>query len=246
MIKKFIFILSILALVVCCFAVTVSASEYFDCYYNNYDAEYSGYFELGTNSGDSYQEFTSSVEEEFGLFSVSGPKGAFIIGFINIEWWHTYFSSQNVTNDAVTFEDAVENLSEMGAIAEGLTIYSILISNTPQLHELYLNYVEELNTPTYEDGVEAGVSAYKNSYEYEEVIKAAKDEGKAQGVIDYMNSYEFAEALELEYERGKTEAESEEQKTASDILAVGLGVGFLAFIVIVAYSTFGKKKRRRR
>ena len=98
--KKIVLILSIMAIAICIFALTVSASNYIDLS----NMEFSAYSYIA--SFDNYSDATSNVEEVFGVFFAdegsSSQDSMRKVGFVNIEWWHSYLTTNNVS-DFMTF-----------------------------------------------------------------------------------------------------------------------------------------------
>ena len=143
--RKFILIFSMLTLVACLFSISVFATNCFDESIEFEDG-------LGFTRVTS---FDTSANVEYGVVSFYSLSNTYC-GFINIEWWHSFFSQYEVT-DAYSLGQAInEGHYEDGILSED--IYSVFNDSAicDSAYKVYNNYLTDLNTPTYEDGLKEG------------------------------------------------------------------------------------------
>ena len=216
--KKFILIFSMVALVVCLFALSISASTYFygldsvdgfpvdDAYVNSWTAN--NMFE---------GEVRSEVDYFFGFGTLylgnNGPsEGVYVFYVSNIDDLHEYL----VSKDIDTFED-FSNLpnimyddglipffeEEDGTIIPvGDFINGYFENDKENLWNAYQSYLEEISAPTYEQGKTDGVTEYKTSNEYYGELNKQYVQGKTEGVEAYKNSSEYKNAMNAKYSTG--------------------------------------------
>jgi len=269
--KKFILIFSMLALVACLFALSVSASNYIDFSEADLNSNASVSFNVYLNTDYIDDDFTSTSEETFGLISYSDSNNVSIFGFYNIEFWHSYLTEQNVKSSS-DFATAVYHLIEIGAVCDGDS--GIGYEGQSFSEDFYLAYQKYvalynlLNAPTYEqgktDGVTEyktsneyyaelnkqyaqgkteGVTAYKSSSEYTNAMNAKYATGLADGEANYIESDEYEEALQAEYDKGLSEAQVD--KLGTTLLSI-VGSTLLGVAVVWLINRFSSKRKRRR
>lgn len=226
--KKIVLILSIVALMVVVFALSVSASNYVDLDdFSKYSPDvgesfylYTSVFDRDMQSGQEL-EFNSTAGE-FGFFYISGIDSLF--GFINIEKWHELLSKE-VIDSPSDFKNVVLSWQDglILPMPDNVSGYSFFFSQFDAYHEkayaLYQQYVAELNEPTYEDGLAEGVAEYIESDEYKNALLAERAAGKLEGIDTYKKSDPYIKSLNAEYTRGLEDGEanfvkSEEYATA--------------------------------
>lgn len=184
--KKLILILSMVALLSCMLVLSVSAS--------NYGFDFDGLQNLSNlNSKEQiYIYFNKGHNENC---NVSGPSN-FGIGiynstlfYVNIEFWHQLFTDYGVI-DFGSFCFCIDGLIADGVICDGLNGCSCsvgysLINYADVYYDIYVNYLNEPEVKTYEDGItegkELGVSEYVSSEEYTNALNNKYTEGKQAG-----------------------------------------------------------------
>lgn len=240
--KKIVLILSIMAIAICIFALSVSASDYGD-YTNFILSDHDGFSSYVFLNND--QEFSSSIDDVFGLGRLETSSGDVAYVFKNIEFWHSLFQNNNVIESSDLL-DVCQYLVDIGAIGCGTDKMDYeLISYYNEYFVCYQKYLKEFYSPTYEDGLADGAAEYKKSYEYLSSLDVARTEGRSEGKMDFVKSKEYANALSIEYDKGYTDGLNEDGYEATDIIGSVLGVGFLGALAIVCLMLFSKKKRRR-
>ena len=228
--KKLLIILSIMALSMCLFAVSISASNYIVFPSEDVDMEqisptgsnWTVRYIINTYNGSDGYDFDSSIDETFGFVEFSATEISTFYGFINIEWWHEYLTERNVKS-VDDFCSSIENLVETGAVnntGDSVGYYGQNLAN--ELYSLYQSYVAELNDKTYEQGVEDGIA-----------------EGKIQGVAEYKESAEFKDAMADSFTEGmKFFKETQEYKNALNLkYQTGLADGKSNYIESDEYAT---------
>ena len=203
--KKIILILSIVAVVTCLFAMSVSASNYVD--FDSVDLinmDCSPMLQVYSSKKCDYCGFVSSHDEEFGLVYISAD-GSYSCGFLNIEFWHSLLTEHGV--DSVDeFGELSYELVDDERICECSSGLSYQIgSECLSYFIVYEKYLAELNAPTYEEGKIDGVTEYKTSNEYTNTLNEKYVEGKADGMLEYKASSEYFNELNQKYTEGKTE-----------------------------------------
>lgn len=235
--------LSMMALLVCVFAVSVSAGDFFGFDdLSNYDASSSENIVFVTstkilNPADyTYSDFDSSAGR-FGIVYITGPYKT--VGFININKWHELLTKDNnVVENSSEFDELVSSWADGSILPLDDSWFNTEVSSyRDELFELYQKYIAEISAPTYEDGKTDGVTEYKASEEYENTISEAE-----QNAIDgYKSSTEYNAVLQGEYNRGKDEAveaykSSTAYKNALDIkYSTGLADGKANYIESAEY-----------
>ena len=252
--KKLILMLSIMAIAVCMFALTVSASNYIDLSQIDFNFAPATQFDFFYNNYGVDSDFESSEDDTFGVFYFESSNGCYAYGFINIEWWHSYLSSNNVQS-ANDFNQLVFKMVDDGLIydtndASGI-VYQ-LASNSNYYYEVYQSYVAELNAKTYEEGLiegkAEGIEYFKTSTEYETTLNNKYVLGQKEGVANYLKSDDYTNALDAEYDAGYNQGVSDTESTSS---SSGTGALFsvLAIVLVVLagfyiYKSVSRKRRR--
>lgn len=222
--KKFILIFSMLALVACLFALSVSASNYsygFDVPEDTYIYSISGTGFVGTNSANDSEGTVEGFDFLFGFsqcsieFTNGETKYAFII--YNIEAFHEFVVSHNIDskeeflclNDILVQEKLIPYEEDGDEILPSNSMfYYAWQSSNQYLFDVYNTYVSELNTPTYEQGKTDGVTEYKTSNEYYAELNKQYAQGKTEGVTAYKSSSEYTNAMNAKYATGLADGEA--------------------------------------
>ncbi len=238
--KKILLTLTIISLIVVVFALSVSASDYFDydamnfcngmISYEYYDNHYNG--------------FDSSVNDTFGVFKLACSECVmYSYGFVNIEWWHSYFTEQNVSNYDDYFA-ALSNLFEIGAIESGSGIEYACLSDAEFFYNTYEKYVAELNALSYDDGVSDGTElGYISGYSQGEA--AGLKAGYEEGFADYKLSTEYLLKLEQKYNEGYYDREAE-SFVSIDYSFITMAVPLLCVLgaVVIILAVVKRSKKR--
>lgn len=155
--KKIMIVISLAVMLICLFAISISASNYIDFSNCNIEDNMSCSFNLYLNTDYNGDDFTSSSDETFGLIGFICDCDEPIYGFYNIEWWHSYLSQFDIDNSD-DFANAVVHMAEIGLIcASDDGIFYQGPSNSSFYYPVYQSYVAELEAPTYEDGYNQGL-----------------------------------------------------------------------------------------
>lgn len=261
--KKIILILSMCALLVCLFVISASASS-FSIYTDTEFTILSSDFQLNSVNFcyDSVNDFW------LGQVLAYSTTSEYISGIIVIN----PFSFKSYLNSFNTLEDLHTYANDNYESSTSLTGY--LASLTEDQFNYYRNYTEitqEDLTVQYNQGKTDGVTEYKESEEYSNVLSTQYNQGKtdgvaefkdskayetvlaversigaSEGVANYLDSTEYADTLQAEYDKGYDDAESEK---ASNMLGTALGsIGIVVFVLLGVWLwlTLSKKKKRRR
>lgn len=218
--KKIILMLSMMALLVCVFAVSVSAST-FSYGFDSIIGEISNISMSGNyvyNNVSSNYAFIDDIECIFGYQKLdvdlkSGRINSILI--FNVEGLHQFVVEHNITSieEFETLDDIFveEKLVPFDSDSSGNLIPASQLVNCWYLDyeivwEAYQSYVAEISVPTYEDGKADGVTEYKASTEYNAVLEGeynrGMEEGLADGKTNYLASDEYKASLQLENDKG--------------------------------------------
>ena len=181
--KKLILILSMVALLSCVFVVSVSASNYgFD--FDNLQNSFGGVYNVYLNK-DHNDNCNISSPSNFGVGYIDG-----YYFYINIEFWHQLFSDYGVS-DFESFCMCLESLFANGVLCNRYEtgcrseLGFLVFNYCESFYDIYVNYLNEPETKTYEDGFaegkELGVSEYVSSEEYTNALNNKYTEGKQAG-----------------------------------------------------------------
>lgn len=210
--KKIILVLSIMAIAICVFALSVSAEK---TYFSEND--YLDFTRiLYTSSTDGFCHMDVTVEET----SVNGTNIGFIfqygefqknvvVGFINADFWHVIFSNYGVSGSS-DLESAFDYAVNSGLIINEVTyVYEILLLYSDSIYTTYVNYLASINASTYDEGYEDG---------YSEGLNAGYNSGYSQGTTagynggyvagnEYGYTNGFYAGGDIGYESGITQGE---------------------------------------
>ena len=252
--KKIILILSIMAIAICVFALAVSASDYYvemnGSFSSSHSSSVSGnYYNVHCYVSDTEDYFESTLGYDFGIVEIYLYDSEIRnILLVNIENWHRFFTEKNITtleefNDYIPI--AVEKNEfpneSLCSFIPYLELYDEHIWNG------YCAYVEEINQPTYEDGLAEGAAEYKKSYEYLSSLDLARTEGRSEGKMEFVKSKEYANALSNEYDRGLQDGLNENSgMEITDIVGMLLSLAMFLIPVFVLWRIFGKRKKNRK
>ena len=263
--KKIVLILSIMAIAICIFALTISASNYLDI--SEFDVDIDNYYSItflmNVDMDCTCEGF--SPTEVFGLVEFYIGDG-YIYGFVNVEFWHLLFQNLNIKTEEDFNSILLPYLIENSYLCNCSSLYSTLLygSSLAEVLKTYENYVRELNRPTYEDGhrdgyneghkfgydigygagLIEGETEFKESVEYQNSLDIARTEGRSEGKMEFVNSKEYANALSIEYDKGFQDGINDDSVETSDVIGMALGVGLIAALAIICIMAFSKKKRR--
>ena len=240
-----------MAIAICVFALAVSASHYYvemdgSLSSSHGDSIAGVYYSVNCQLLGTEDYFESTLGYNFGIveiFYYSADMTNFLL--VNIENWHRFFTEKNIT----TFEEfndyipiAIEKNEFPPYTQYEFTSY--LDSHSEDIWNGYCAYVEEINQPTYEDGLAEGAAEYKKSYEYLSSLDVARTEGRSEGKMEFVKSKEYANALSIEYDKGFQDGINDDSVEPSDVIGMALGVGMIAALAIICIMAFSKKKRR--
>ena len=218
--KKFILIFSMVALVVCLFAISVSATNYLytpntelsdlpSSFYVSSsvvftDSLYSNGIDKNFERLFGYQKFyfeladSSYSDDSIIVFDIDNLH-EFLLDF-NIDTLEEFesFDSLLLENYLIPYD-----FDEHGNLIAPDSFFAFnWYADYELVWNAYQSYVAEITAPTYEDGKIEGVTEFKASEEYENTINEAE-----QNAIDgFKSSVEYNAMLQGEYNRGKDEA----------------------------------------
>lgn len=269
--KKIVLILSIMAISICVFALSVFAEEF------NINNDYLDLsrVELGYRY-DSNISLNVTVEntdnnnlgEYVGFIS---KQNAEVVGIINVNFWHGLFTSYGGINSPDDLELAFMWGYENGYFENEMGyLYEYFCSSYDSVYETYVNYLESINEPTYDDGYNdgydkgvtefkesveyqtsldnariEGATEFKESVEYQNSLDIARTEGRSEGKMEFVKSKEYANALSIEYDKGFQDGINDDSVEPSDVIGMALGVGMIVVLAIICIMAFNKKKRKR-
>ena len=246
--KKIVLILSLLALMVCLLAVSVSASTYLDFSGVELDPDVYCYINVYGNVEDG---FTSNIEEYFGIVKYSDNQDNNAYGFVNIEWWHSYLKDKNIV-DANEFSNLILSMAEEGMIpnTDSNDIGYYACFDADRYFSVYQKYVASLKT--YDEGVEDG-KVLGAELGYDSGYSAGETDGYKTGYnagkIAYKNSNEFDVEIQSSYndgyDDGYEEAISEAGNVVSVIVPVVIIVGLIGIAAMIANAMHRKNRRKR-
>lgn len=207
--KKLVLFISLVAIMVCMLALSASASTWLPIDESNYlksedniEVGYELIYISNYYIGDG-DEFTKSTLDEFVGF-VYDLNGDSIVGYINIEWWHSFFESQNVV-------DAESMLSAL-ALGVNLGYFDDLFYILPELYtdlfySSYKSYVDCLQSGEYKDG-------------YTEGYTAGYDIGYDEGLDDYTSTDKYINAIQAQYDKGLEDGSKNDAKGSMDLMSI--------------------------
>ena len=250
--RKLIIFLTLLALSVCMLVMSVSASTWLpdDSFFVTADVTSGLNLTYITNDyNPNNEDFKSTLEETVGIVYHSSLDS--LAGYINIEWWHEYFSSKNV-NDKQSMIDAVFDGEDLGYWTSDFSFgFWFDDELSVALYNSYIAYVNKLNESGYEagqasgyaEGFRVGSEGFLNSKECQDLLEAKEKEGALRGVANYKASEEHASELRGEYDKGFNAGQNKEP---ANIVGVVSFIATLCTIAGFVLILFRNKKTRRK
>lgn len=228
--KKLILMLSIMAIAVCMFSLTVSATN---AVYLSGDYLSGSLFDLSEGNSD----------YNFRFLGENTASDDFILVLYNVE----EFLSFAGTKTAQEIKDYFSSLyNELGS-----SIYNNYSNISLEAYEYFLNYSvvsEDDLTQQYNNGFSEGIEYFKTSTEYETTLNNKYVLGQKEGVANYLKSDDYTNALDAEYDAGYNQGVSDTESTSS---SSGTGALFsvLAIVLVVLagfyiYKSVSRKRRR--
>ena len=272
--KKIVLILSIMAIAICVFALSVSAevahfteNDYLDFSRIVYTASYNGSCHMDVSVEAAFVNGDMMV----GFITQHFYDKSEVVGIINVNFWHGLFTSYGGINSPDDLESAFMWGYETGYFDNEIAYPSNYIFDfSDSVYETYVNYLESINEPTYDDGYNdgydkgvtefkesveyqtsldnariEGATEFKESVEYQNSLDIARTEGRSEGKMEFVKSKEYANALSIEYDKGFQDGINDDSVEASDVIGMALGVGLIAALAIICIMAFNKKKKKR-
>ena len=224
--NKIVFFIVVFSLLILCLSFSVSASTWLSIddseFVESAETERVGYgLHYLSNNKSNDGTFNSSLDEYVGI--IYDLNGAELVGFINIEWWHNYLKSENVT-DSDSFMSAVYKTVDYGYFSQDFIV--IIEAYADLFYNSYKLYTENTAANQY-------ITGYTNGYAV----------GYDEGVGDFKESDEYQSALKEQYDVGLKQGQ--DGNVLSSLLSALVPVLMLCFVLIVILIIIKNTRRKR-